>query len=284
MDYFRSMNAAIEFIEENLEKELTMKEVAGKAFLSKYHFQRMFSMIAGISIGEYIRNRRLTCAAKELATTNTKVIDIALKYGYASPESFSKAFSKFNGFPPSKIGNKLLNIKATPRLTFQITIKGAEEMEYKIIELEAFHIIGKSMRVSTINGENFVAIPKFWQTFNASKEAEVLSKHCGEMGMLGVCMDHVDHEITYMIAIEKPKGNLSLEFEETRIPASTWAVFKSVGPMPGAIQAVVKKIFSEWFPSTGYEHADAPELEVYPLGDPNGENYVCEIWMPITKK
>lgn len=158
-------------------------------------------------------------------------------------------------------------------------------MDYKIVDKEAFQVIGKGKRVSTCNGENLKDIPAFWDEVNTTDLDRKICEAAGNNEMLGICMefDHPNEEFTYFIGAEKKsEKNRSLEVKE--IPAATWAVFESVGPMPHAIQGVWKRIYSEWFPSTGYEHGGGPEFELYPPGNPNGENYRCEIWIPIMKK
>jgi len=286
VEWLERLNESIDYLEENICNDINLDEVAKIACLSKFHFQRMFHLVTGVTITEYVRKRRLTLAAQELVTFNSRVIDVALKYGYSTPESFSKAFRRLHGVNPSNVIDAQKSLKAYPRLSFQIQLKGAEKMKYRIIDKEAFKIIGKSIRVSTENGENLKRIPEFWRESNNNGFYESLAKQMGELGVLGVCMEYDDKEnmLAYMIAIEKPEGEMGIDVVEKEIPAATWAVFDSIGPMPDAIQEVWKRIYSEWFPSTGYEHAGGPELEVYYPGDPGDSNYRSEVWIPIVKK
>jgi AraC family transcriptional regulator len=159
-------------------------------------------------------------------------------------------------------------------------------MDYKIVEKESFKIVGKGRKVSTMNGENHRMIPAFWEESNRNGFTEELAKTSGPMGLLGVCMqfDQVKQEFIYVIGAEKMREDAPVEGEEYVIPTATWAVFESVGPLPNSIQALWNSIYSEWFPSCGYEHADAPELEVYPSGDTTSEKYRSEVWIPILKK
>ncbi|RSK29299.1 AraC family transcriptional regulator [Bacillus sp. HMF5848] len=280
------MMASIDYLEKHLEDRLDIEQAAKEAYMSKFHYQRMFHMLTGITVAEYVRKRKLTLAAQELIVSKTKIIDLALKYGYETPESFSKAFRKLHGVSPSEARNHNTPLKAIPRLSFQIQIKGEEDMNYRIVEKDAFEVIGKTMRVSTVNGENFKRIPEFWQTCNSDGASEGLMQDASDLGMLGICMEfEMEQEsFTYMIAVEKNNGLHSDNFVVKKIPSATWAVFEVIGPMPHAIQAVWKRIYGEWFPSTNYEHANAPEIEVYPSGDPTSENYKTEIWIPVVKK
>ena len=225
-------------------------------------------------------------AAQELAMANTRVIDVALKFGYDTPESFSKAFRRLHGVSPSTARESGVNLKAFPRISFHLLIKGDKDMDYKIVEKEAFAIVGKSIKVTTKNKQNLKLIPEFWTECCQKGICCELSTNAGELGLLGVCMNFCpeDEELTYMVGVEKPQSKALTGFEEKEIPASTWAVFESVGPMPHAIQQVWDRIFSEWFPATGYEHSGGPEMEVYPPGDNAAEDYRCEVWIPIIKK
>lgn len=159
-------------------------------------------------------------------------------------------------------------------------------MNYRIVDKEGFEIIGKCKKVTTACGKQFKIIPKFWEESYNNGLCEKLFKIAGPLGVLGVCADfeHEKGEFTYVIAVEKLKTEVPDDLVEKKIPAATWAIFEAIGPIPGALQEVWKRIFSEWFPATGYEHADAPELEIYLPGNPNDSNYKCEVWIPIIKK
>ncbi len=279
------MMDAVEYIEEHIEEPFDASKVANIACSSAFHFQRMFHMVTGSTIAEYVRKRKLTLAAQELAATKHKVLDIALKYGYETPESFAKAFKRLHGISPSAAREPGAILKAFPKISFQLSLKGDQDMDYRIIERDAFKVVGKELKVSTKDGENLIKIPQFWTECNESGVSEDLCRTYNNKDMLGICMDmeHEKEQFTYMVAVE---GSELLDEKYTirEIPASTWAIFTSIGPMPGAIQKVWDRIFKEWFPATGYEHACAPELEVYLEGDCSSPDYRCEVWIPIIKK
>ncbi|RWZ58005.1 AraC family transcriptional regulator [Halobacillus fulvus] len=287
MEGLQRMIESIDFIENRLDNELLIDEIAKVACMSKFHYQRMFSMLTGYSVSEYIRNRRLTVAAQELSHGKVKVIDIALKYQYESPESFSKAFRKIHGISPMHAKKYSQSLKAYPKLSFQIQMKGDVEMEYKIVEKDAFRVLGKSIRTPTDQGEHHKAIATFWSESNQNGFAAELGQMSGSMGLLGICaeFDEKQENLTYMIAAEKTDQEPHMELEEKAIEAGTWAVFPVNGPMPGAMPKAWERIFSEWFPSTGYEHAGGPEMEVYPdERDPSTEDYYSEIWIKVIQK
>ena len=285
MEWLGRMTQALNYLEQRMEEPLDINEVARIACSSTFHFQRMFYLLTGVTVAEYVRRRKFTLAAQELASSAIRVLDVALKYGYESPESFAKAFRKVHGISPSAARGPGMKLRAYPRISFQLSLKGAQEMDYKIITKEAFKVFGKIIRVNNRDGENFRRIPKFWDECNQNGTTESLCAFSESKDVLGICMDfdREQEQFNYMIAVETMKEKPA-KLEGREIPAATWAVFQSIGPMPHAIQEVWKRIGSEWFPATGYEHAGGPELEVYPPGNPNDENYRCEVWIPIIKK
>jgi AraC family transcriptional regulator len=289
------MNAAVDYIEENLAGEIDLNEAAKRACCSVFHFQRMFFAVNGITPAEYTRRRRLTLAATELSSGNVKVIDIAMKYGYNSPDSFTRAFRNLHGVTPQTAREPGVKLTAYPRVSFHIELKGGDDMDYRIVEKPAFDVVGKAKKFTTAGGENIQKIPQFWDEFIKAKHHDVLMKLTGGKtgpvtgaDSLGVCYFSGDEkdmqEFSYGIGVEKPDKPVPTGFDVIHIPEATWAIFESVGPMPKAIQDVTVKIFQEWFPSTGYEHDNKPELEVYLPGDPNKSDYRCQVWMPIVKK
>ncbi|WP_108669963.1 GyrI-like domain-containing protein [Peribacillus acanthi] len=159
-------------------------------------------------------------------------------------------------------------------------------MQVRIEEKESFIIVGKGIRVTTTNGEQNKRIPKFWNESFENGFCQNLTSTAGALGVLGACMDFKmeSGEFTYMIAAEKTEGNSSLNLEEREVPASTWAIFESIGPLPDAIQKVWHNIYTEWFPTSGYEHAIGPELEIYYPGNPSDEDYKSEVWIPVRQK
>jgi AraC family transcriptional regulator len=164
MDWLDRMNGAIGYIEENLTEEIDYEAVAKIACCSVYHFQRMFSFISDVPLSEYVRHRRLTLAAFELQNSDVRIIDLALKYSYESPISFTRAFQNLHGVTPTSARDMGVQLKAYPRMSFHISIKGDVEMNYRIEKKEAFSVFGVEGIFSTGNGENLKALPEFWQT------------------------------------------------------------------------------------------------------------------------
>ena len=285
MEWLERMNRALDYIESRLEDGVSIEEAAKAAYSSAFHFHRLFHMVTGLTVTEYIRRRRLTLAAQELASTSARVVDVALKYGYDSPESFAKAFRRLHGIAPSEARNPGARLKAFPRMAFQLSLKGVHAMDYRIVEREAFQVVGRVLNTTCRDGANFREIPKFWNDGYAEGWIPRLESLAGKMAM-GVClpMDPGQDDLSYMIGVEAGPELAGEEWTVYTVPALTWAVFTAVGPLPGSIQETFQRIFQEWFPSTNYEHACGPELEVYLDGDSSAPDYRCEIWIPIVKK
>jgi len=150
MDSLTSMNNAMQYIEEHLTDDIDYSEVSKIACCSEYHFKRMFSFLSGIGLSEYIRRRRLTLAALDLKDTNLRIIDVAVKYGYDSADAFSRAFHSMHGILPSEARSENTQLKAYPRMTFQLSIKGGCEMNYRIVEKGPFKLVGIKKRVPII--------------------------------------------------------------------------------------------------------------------------------------
>lgn len=291
MEWLDRMNRALAYIEANITVEISMEEVAKLACCSSYHFQRMFSFITGVPLAEYIRRRRLTMAALDLQSGNSKVIDIALTYGYDSPDAFTRAFHKLHGMTPSAARDPGVKLKAYPRLTFHLSVKGDKDMDYRIMDKPAFTLVGKGIRVSEKDNENLRLVPEFWGKCYQSgfcAQLEEMAEGNGVTGesKLGVCVDYVPEtsEFTYFIGVEVTRGAVPAGMIEKQIPAATWAIFESVGPMPHSIQELSKRIYSEWFPATGYERAGEFDMEVYPPGNVDGQDYRCQVWIPVVRK
>jgi AraC family transcriptional regulator len=281
------MRRAIDYMEEHLTEPADFERIAREAGSSPFHFMRMFEMLTGMTVGEYLRQRRLTLAGQELTLSDARVIDIALRYCYSTPESFTKAFRRFHGISPSVARRLGANLKSIGKLSIHITLKGDRVLNYKLVEKEAFSVLGKKVKVSCKDGENFRVIPEFCQKCQEDGTFGCLAKLADKsMGTLGICdnFNEQTDDFDYYCAAVYDGGEIPQGMETLDIPKLTWAVFESVGPMPGAIQDVWKRIFSEWFPSSGYEHAKGPELEVYEKGDMSKPDYKSRVWIPVVKK
>ena len=246
---------------------------------SAYHFQRMFSYLAGVPLGEYVRRRRMTRAAADLQN-GEKVLDVALRYGYESPTAFNRSFQAVHKVPPSQAKQDGVKLKAFPRIRFKFVLKGAEEMEYQIVKREAFRIVGFRTPLSMDMEESFQIVPRFWAEIGP-RQAELFPLMGGEpAGMLGISTCD-EKENYYYIAVATGAPVPEGMFEWT-VPAATWAVFTGTGRLPEAMQELQKRVVSEYLPDSGYEWAKAPDIEVY-LNQP-GEESRFQVWLPVTKR
>lgn len=284
MTMLEGMNLAIRYIEENLDRDMDYAEIARIAGTSLYPFQRMFMFVTDMPLSEYIRRRRLTLAAFELRNGSARILDIALKYGYNSADAFTRAFQNLHGTVPSKARGNGVTLTAYPPITFTLSIKGVAAMNYRIEEKEAFSVVGVKEFTTMANGENFKNIPKMWSKLPKEKCMEILALSDMEpSGLLGVCADMYGDGFDYWIAAATTKP-CPAGLQSLSIPACTWAIFEATGPMPGAIQEMFTRVFSEWLPASGYEHAPVPEIEWYSDGDMSSPSYKSAVWIPVVKK
>lgn len=286
MGWAESLQKAIDYMEEHLLDEVTIGAIAKQANSSVFHFQRVFSVLTGMAVGDYLRKRRLTLAAHELVSGSTKIIDLAYKYGYDTPEAFAKAFRRQHGITPSEARKNKGKLQSYNRLVIQVNLKGAEPMNYKVVEKETFQVVGIKQEFSVATEENLTGIPKMWEEVNSDGTSELLIQHNnGELkALLGVCADFGDKKsMDYWIAAAR-EGETPAGLGRLEIPASKWGVFEVHGAMPDAMQKVWKQIYTEWFPSNPYEPAGTAELEVYPAGDAYSADYYSEIWIPLKRQ
>lgn len=288
MDWITGIQKAIDYIEEHLTDEMDYEKISAESFSSSYHFQRVFSLLCGYTLGEYIRLRRLTLAGAELAGGKEKVIDIALKYGYDSPDSFAKSFQKFHGITPSQARANGTALKSFSRLSIKISLEGGNIMNYRVEEKAAFDVLEKVEIHSVENAENETSIPAFWARAYADGTMDTLAKSTDDdTYMFGICYNNPDKNaktFEYSIAVKcdedavVPNG-----FRKTKIPAKTWLVFTCIGAMPNAIQDTWKKIVSEFFPTSAYQPTYEMDIEAYTQGDMDSPDYRSEIWIPVQK-
>ncbi len=289
MDLLKSMNEALEYIELNLTEKINYSDVAKIAMCSEYHFNRMFSFLSGVNISEYVRRRRLTLAALDLQNEDIKIIDIAVKYGYSSADSFSRAFCSLHGVLPSEVKNGNINIKSYPKMVFKLSIEGVDEMNYRIVEKEAFKIVGFGKRVGIVfNGVNpeiaemyKLLTPEIIMKLKSISNVEPLGMISASTNFSEGRMEEkgeLDHYIGVATCDENIEG-----FEILEVENNTWAVFESVGKFPETLQNIWGRIYSEWFPSSGYEAVNAPEIVWHESPDTTNPNYRSEIWIPIRK-
>jgi len=286
------LQQAIDYVEEHLHKNIEIDDIARAAMSSKYHFQRMFYALTGFTITQYVRNRRLTLAAEELAGTDSKVIEIALKYGYESPEAFAKAFQRVHGVTPLTAKKKNVKLKAFPRISFQIQIRGEKEMNYRIEEEKATNVVGKEI---IIKKDPFKEIPIFveeiWNSGEHDRINEAVGRPAGSL-LNGYHFDYSeDGTRRYLMGFEFPDGKEVADGMITlHVPNQIYAVFESRESIPDdaeiglEIQNVWRRIYSEWFPSSNFEQVEGVCMEKYYWADDRQSESICEVWIPVRRK
>lgn len=281
MEWVERLNDSMRYIEEHLTEEMDYEQLGRIACCSSYHFQRMFTYMAGITLSEYVRRRKMSLAAVDLQGGKEKIVDIAEKYGYHSPTAFNRAFQGVHGIAPSAVRSEGVSVKSFPPLAFTIAVKGAEEMNYRIETKESFRIVGVSAPLQQEVEKNFMVVPQMWQDAVTNGTIEKLAglMDTPPMGLLGVSACGNEEQWKYFIAVSSTKK--AEGFEEYQIPASAWAIFPGSGTNQ-SIQELEQRIISEWLPTSGYEYANAPDVEVYLNPDPQNAQY--EVWIPVTKK
>ncbi|MCC2847271.1 AraC family transcriptional regulator [[Clostridium] innocuum] len=282
----KQLNEVMDYIDINLQSEISYDRISEIACCSIYNFQRMFSYIAQTSLSEYIRNRRLTLAAFDIIKGNERIIDVALKYGYDSQDAFSRAFRNFHGVLPSTVRNEPVMLKSCPKLSFQITMKGAEKMKYQIEQWPAFQVAGISHRIKT--NRAFELVPQIWekawkkgtmkkfmQFFPDYRPSGFLGIATGggwgstdEMDYILAVTNHVDIPDCYHAPV--PEGMTVFSY-----PAATWVIINADGEIPKAVQDVYQKFYSEWLPRSGYKLSDLPVFECYLQEDHQ------EVWIAV---
>ncbi|WP_270166922.1 AraC family transcriptional regulator [Paenibacillus sp. SYP-B4298] len=298
MDFLERFNRAIEYIEDHLADQLDYEDVAKIACCSVYNFQRMFSYMMDLPLSEYVRRRRLTLAAVELQHHHIKIMDLAIKYGYESHDSFTRAFHKMHGVTPSQARKQGAVLLSYPRISFHISVKGAEEMRYSIVDKDAFEIFGMEEIFSLTNDPTNKSVPEFWQECHANGSYEALfdaaNLHKRGETYTGLCAIHaaLNYRDTgrstypYMLFAFVTEQSNPTGYTRITVPAHKWAVFTSeehtdsqIGYM---IQQLWKRIYSEWLPASGYDKLDGPDIEIY--GNAGNGTYYSEVWMPVVKK
>ena len=291
MNWIQGIQRAIDYVEENITEEIDFDEAAKRAYSSPFHFQRVFGILCGMPLGDYIRMRRLSLAGEELSRGNVKIIDIAIKYGYDTPESFSRAFTRFHGIAPSeaKHGGK---VKIFTPLSVKLTLTGGKKMDYRIEKRDAFKVVCKRKRVGKPQSANATQdITAMWREFamdgTMDRIVACMPQNPVMKGLLGICFSSEldSKQFPYGIGVEYDGRKVDDDLEIVTVPANTYAVFTSKGKMPDAFIDTYNRIVTEFFPqSAQYEYAENVEFEVYSSADTSNPDYQCEIWIAVKEK
>ena len=296
MEWLTAIRGAVAYMEDHLREEVSLEDVARAVHLSPFFLQRGFSLLTGWGIGECLRNRRLYEAALDLQGTGEKVIDVALRYGYETPESFTKAFSRFHGATPSQVRAGHAARTFLP-MTINIAIQGGDQMNYRITTMFPFRLIGFQREFDYETA--YAEIPKFWDEICEKYAANVYAGNapanpCEQalvdncIGEYGVSIDDMGGgRFRYLIAGRYAGGDVPEGMTLCEFPRSEWAVFDCVGPMPDALQSLNTRIFKEWLPGNpDYEISGNASVEWYDCinGEKGDSDYHSAIWVPVRRK
>lgn len=293
MEWVDKMNAALDYIEDNLSENIDFEEVARRACCSSYNFQRMFSFITDISLAEYIRRRRMSTAALDLQKSDAKVIDVAMKYGYESPISFSRAFSKVHGITPKEAKKSGAALKIYPKISFQISIKGEIPMNYRIETKPAFDVFGIETVASLSGNKKYISPAQLWQKSHRNGDYEKLFEASGDLPDFlpqDLCKIHgvenyrktLGNTYSYMLCAFVSENSKTKGYKIRHIPSQTYAIFPSErfkwDEIFGVLENLQKRFYSEWLPTAKYERIDGPNFEIY--GGDREYGYI-ELWYPV---
>lgn len=278
MDWLETVRQAVAFIEANLTQDITPADAARAVYLSPFYFSRGFAALSGYTVGEYIRRRRLYLAAMELVRTNARVLDVALAFGYDSPESFTKAFRRQFGATPAQVRRTGRIPHPFLPLTVTTHVQGGTDMNVKIEHKDSFRVAGISRRFQNETG--YRDIPAWWDELN---EKARIDPDIRALGEIAVCVDEGGREdFAYWVARPYTGGELPPGQAVLEIGPHTWAVFTCTGPLPGAMQTVNTQIFATWLPTNGqWELDESLTVENYLPGDMSAPDYKSEIWLPV---
>lgn len=285
----KELNQVVEYIEEHLTEDLSLESIADFAGVSDYHFRTVFFHLAGMTLNEYVKNRKLSEANKDLLS-GEKVTDVAFKYGYQSVDGFTRAFKKWSGFLPSDVTKTGVS-KTFPKLTFIISVKGGTAMEFRIEEKPAFYLVGVSKRVPMqFEGVNH-EIVKLAESITEEQKKEMHTLQNIEPYEIVNASYHADANfqkeegyLTHLIGVLTTKEEISDQLDKVQVEAYTWAIFPNEGPFPSTLQETMAKTYSEWLPSSNYEVINAPHFSFTKMDNHKKDYAYSEVWIPVKHK
>ncbi|MFF3004705.1 GyrI-like domain-containing protein [Kitasatospora sp. NPDC057940] len=282
------LNRAMDHIERNLDQEVEVAELARIAMTSEYHFRRLFSMLSGMPLSDYVRRRRLTVAGAEVLGGERTLLEVAIRYGYTSGEAFARAFRAMHGVGPGEARREGAVLKSQPRMSFRLVVEGSSSMEYRIIEQPDFRIIGRRARVPLVHEGVNPAIASFIKGLGQETVDRISALSGREPeGILSVTEFFSESreegvELDYYHAVVADAGTVVPDGLDVReVPAGTWAAFSNTGTFPKALQEMWRDVFTQWFPSNPYEFRPGPEiLRTRFLSDGQAE---AQLWIPVAR-
>jgi AraC family transcriptional regulator len=285
----KELNQVMDYIDEHLTDDMSLEIISEYAGVSDYHFRKIFFYLSGMTLNEYIKNRKLSESNKDLLN-GEKVTDVAFKYGYQSMDGFTRAFKKWSGFLPSDVF-KTGTSKSFPKLSFIITVKGGISMEFRIEEKPAFNLVGVSKRVPMqFEGVNNEIVNLAMSITKEQREEMHSLQNMEPREIVNASYDadadflREEGELTHLIGVLTTENKVSEHLDIVKVEACIWAIFPNEGPFPSTLQKTMAKVYSEWLPSSDYEVINVPTFSFTRM-DTNKNNFAySEVWIPVKKK
>ncbi len=283
-----ALNQLVDLVEEHLAEEFDVHGLAGRLGTTEYHLRRMFSSLAGMPLSEYVRRRRMTLAAADVVRGEGDLLSIAVRYGYGSTEAFGRAFRAVHGAGPGDVRRDGGPLRTQPQLRFRLTVEGSTPMDTRLVERPAFRLVGHAARVPLIHqGIN----PHIQQHITALPQEEHLRlkalSDTDPGGLLQVC-DDLDpdstegSELTYLHGVAVSRDTPAPDdLDAIEVPAGKWAVFRTAGPHPQALQTTWAATATEWFPSNPWRLRPGPSLVAILERADDFSSATCELWLPV---
>ena len=296
MDWIAGLHLAISYIEAHLLEPLNYEDVAKQVHISGYEFHRAFSFLTGITVNTYIRNRRLSLAGREIVETDARITDIALKYGYDTPESFTKAFTRFHGVAPKYAREGSAKLVLFNPIVLKLTVEGGKSMDYRIVQTkqQKFLAVSRDFSNEIINDDDNHDIPDFWCECQDKNLIDPILdlRPAGKRDLYGLCMPTKEGEETFAygigVLVDEDTAAFDLAVMESRgfrfwdVKPGTYVVFECIGDDGDCISQTWAKFYQEFLPQMGYEAEAETDYEIYP--DVVNEGVFCELWIPVKKK
>lgn len=285
----KELNHVIDYIEDHLTDDLSLEIISEYAGVSDYNFRKIFYYLSGLTLSEYIKNRRLSEANKDLLQ-GEKATDVAFKYGYQSMDGFSRAFKKWSGFLPSDVIKKGIS-KSFPKLSFIITVKGGITMEFRIENKPAFNLVGVSKRVPMqFEGVNNEIVKLALSITEEQKEEMHALQNIEPYEVVNASFDadanflKEEGDLTHLIGVLTTEDQVSDRLDKVPVQAGTWAVFPNEGPFPSTLQNTMASVYAEWLPSSDYEVINVPSFSFTKMDEHKKDYAYSEVWIPVQKK
>lgn len=284
-----ALNSAVDAVESHLATDpstpMDVSELASRLGTTEHHLRRMFSSLAAMPLSEYVRRRRMSLAAADLVTGSDDLLTVAVRYGYGSTEAFNRAFRAVHGTGPGEVRRDGGPLRTQPQIRFHLTVEGGIPMDTRITDLPAVRLVGHATQVPLVHQGVNPSIAEHVAAISAAETRRLKALNDTDPSGVLAVSDDLDPDrsagstLTYLHGVattERPEGLDIIE-----VPAGTWAVFRTEGPHPSALQEAWAATATEWFPSQPWRLRPGPEIVATLAFDPEAGTATCELWLPV---